>query len=268
MNNIEKLKLLRDRLEESKNAKKIKKALEGGIIAMAILAITFPPCHASYKRRLSHDENLDILNDYNQHIASYSEEFNREELSDLDIFMKIMVNDMDRFSVKYVDEIPIGYERLFLHATKCGDCANLADDMIAKLNQINPNYQANNLYVSMKENNDSSISNSSSSIWTANHCVTAVKVDDKVLILDPATMRFGTMKDGKIVMFGKEEELSLAPIYTYVERGFEDFFPMLEKIKDSYSNKEDIQVLNQMYGEEAQLNSCIKIIRYDRKYGY
>ncbi len=267
MNNIQKLKQFKDKLENSKNSKKIKRALKSGILAMAIFTITFPPCYASYKKRLSHDEYLDILNDYNQHIASYAEEFKKEELSDLDIFMKIMVNDMDRFSVQYVDEIPIGYERLYLYATKSGDCANFADDMTAKLNQINPNYQANNLYVSMKDNSDSSVFNSSK-IWTANHCVTAITINNTILILDPATMRLGTMKDGKIIMFGNEEELSIAPIYTYAKRGWEDFFSMLEKVKESYSNQEDIQKLNEMYGQEAQINSCIKVLHYDKKYPY
>ena len=123
------------KLKEFKDSQTIKEILAGISVSIVIIVNLFPPFNAHY------EENVDLLNQYNNYIDCYSKEFEYLDLNHLDIFEKIILDAKENgFKYKIVDEIPFGYERLFLYANGYGDCCNFSDDMTAKLNKINSSY--------------------------------------------------------------------------------------------------------------------------------
>lgn len=89
------------------------------------------------------------IEDYNKKIVSYAEEINAMKLSDIQIFMKVMSDmweEIDGYS-KDITINPAGYFRITLNEEKRGVCRHMADDVTAKLNKINPKYNARNVYV-------------------------------------------------------------------------------------------------------------------------
>lgn len=269
MNKLEKLKELRDRIENNKKVEKVKYALVGVSVSLAIFLVATPSIIAHYRKKMSEENNLDLLNSYNQYIQNYANQFDKDELEDLDIFVKIMYDSMkDGSKYKKVDEVPFGYERLFLYDNKFGDCANYSDDMTAKLNAINSDYHARNLYVNMQDGNleenliDPIDKFIRKYIVNANHCVTVVDIDDKVVVIDPTNYAIGTIKNGQIVMFSDDLSMKVSPIYTYFGRGMDDFFALGDTIIKSFHNKEEIDDLNNAYGEEAQGKSLEKMLHY------
>ena len=268
MNRLEKLKDLRSKIKEIEKKESVKKAkyiLTGSVIALILFVGTVPTEIASLKRKISHDENLDLLNRYNEYIMKYSKNFNLKQLDDLDVFIKVISDYWDGIYYKDIDEIPFGYERLFLYEYKYGDCANIADDLTAKLNQINENYHARNLYVDMKDSNskdeklDKATKFWKETIVKANHCVTVVDIEDTILVIDPVNSTFGTIKNGKIIMFDETEKLEFAPFYTCNVRGMGELLSLGETILKSFKNKESMENLTKLYGKDAQGKSYEKI---------
>lgn len=89
------------------------------------------------------------IEDYNNEIESYAQYINSLNLSDLEIIMKVM-NDMwekiDGYKTPNNYDIN-GYFRLSLYYDGYGVCRNMADDLTARLNAINPDYEACNINV-------------------------------------------------------------------------------------------------------------------------
>ena len=91
-------------------------------------------------------EKLDvIIEQYQEDIEEYANFINDLELSDLEIFVKEM-SDMWENINGYAEpdyEYDIwGYCRYNLYAKNYGVCRQFADDCAARLNEINPEYQA------------------------------------------------------------------------------------------------------------------------------
>ena len=162
-------------------------------------------------------------------------------LTDSQIFIKLMKDMWDSIDgYAHPKNEAIGFYRLTLENEEIGVCRNFADDMTAKLNLINPNYNARNLTVYMDDNKnykiakitrhvvenneivedrtgeDNNTQNNNTEIdfnlldyipnsLLGNHMVTAVDVDVKgnklTLILDPTNPSIGVFKDGKIFLF-------------------------------------------------------------------
>lgn len=218
------------------------------------------------------------IDEYNKEIEEYAAYINSLELSDLEIIIKIM-NDMWSTIDGYnnPDEYDVlGYPRLALYNDGYGVCRNMADDFTARMNAINPEYEACNLIVYIS---DAEVNNIQRNIMiqndtvieeqdelsdfttqcvtnvTGNHMVSCIKLkeDNILLIVDPTNPSIGVLKNGKIYMLSNtvSDGLVTKPIGQLV-LGIESNNNYFEKIVESYTTSGDIETLKEKYGIESQ----------------
>lgn len=88
------------------------------------------------------------LNEYNNNVEKYADEVKSMNLTDLQTVMKVMDDmweNIDGYGEPKIDS-PY-FPRLDMTEGGVGVCRNMADDVTAKLNAINPEYNARNLTV-------------------------------------------------------------------------------------------------------------------------
>lgn len=142
-------------LEEFKYWLKIKFApilLSTGLLFSSSMPVLISATAQSIKRE-NEIEYSKELEEYNEHIKEYAKEIQSLNLTDTQIFVKLMYDlwrNIDGYKTpeKY-DQI--GIERLSVEYEKVGVCRNFADDLVAKLNAINPEYNARTLNVYMSK---------------------------------------------------------------------------------------------------------------------
>ncbi|HHW69260.1 MAG TPA: hypothetical protein GX747_02880, partial [Tenericutes bacterium] len=254
-------------------------ALKAGILSIGIITASVPIMRTNIIK-----ENaityMDDIDEYNNNIQKYASEINKMELSDLEVIMKVMSDMWNSIKGYGTPEKDIGgYYRLdLMDENGYGVCRNMADDITAKLNAINPNYNARNLIVYLYDNEwtfsnidrvfnnneQEVISNTSdegfdtTKIW-GNHMVTAIDIKDEniTLIIDPTNVSLGILKNGKIHMFSTKDGkgLKIKPIGMSLLgiKGVKDHASL---IIDSYlSSNTSIEELKEKYGLDAQNNA-------------
>ena len=228
------------------------------------------------------------IKDYDEEIKTYAEHINSMNLSDLEIIMKVM-NDMwnsiDGYKTPDMYDA-IGYPRLALYMDGYGVCRNMADDFTARMNAINPDYEACNLNVYLKEAeinnirrttlvNYNSIADNSEqeenidykseiiSNLTGNHMVSCVKLkeDDVLLIVDPTNPSIGVLKNGNIymlsnqVMFGIDvKSVGNLMLGTDTRKNY------LKKVTESFFTNGNLDTLKEKYGITSQNETLEEII--------
>lgn len=183
------------------------------------------------------------VEEYDNELAKYADNFDLETMSDLEIIVKVM-NDI-RSNTYYgnrVDEPYKGtYFRLELNDTNdIGVCRHMADKFTTIMNLINPDYKAINMIVNLNKTyliNTCNIygkEESVNSIETTikqedyheteigNHLVTLLKPREGnyYLVVDVTNPSIGVLENGKIHMFNNDstESLKYVPygqIYIY-----------------------------------------------------
>lgn len=228
------------------------------------------------------------IKDYDEEIKTYAEHINSMNLSDLEIIMKVM-NDMwnsiDGYKTPDMyDEI--GYPRLALYMDGYGVCRNMADDFTARMNAINPNYEACNLNVYLKEAeinnirrttlvNYNTIADNSEqeenidykseiiSNLTGNHMVSCIKLkeDDVLLIVDPTNPSIGVLKNGEITMLSNQvmKGIKIKPVGNLM-LGSDNRKEYLKKLTESLFTAGDINTLKEKYGITSQNETLEEII--------
>lgn len=228
------------------------------------------------------------IKDYDEEIKTYAEHINSMNLSDLEIIMKVM-NDMwnsiDGYKTPDMYDA-IGYPRLALYMDGYGVCRNMADDFTARMNAINPNYEACNLNVYLKEaeiNNirrttlvnyniiadnseqEENIDYKSEIIsnLTGNHMVSCVKLkeDDVLLIVDPTNPSIGVLKNGEITMLSNQmmKGIKIKPVGNLM-LGSDNRKEYLKKLTESLFTAGDINTLKEKYGITSQNEILEEII--------
>lgn len=172
----------------------------------------------------------EIIEQYQEDIEEYANFINDLELSDLEIFVKEMSDmweNVNGYAIPYFEYDDWGYHRYNLYANNYGVCRQFADDCAARLNEINPEYQAqavsvyacnseiNNIeqYVAPKEENPYFFTKSELLFYelfteeTGNHMVVMATIPKKgyTLIIDPTNPSIGLVDNGKIYMLGSDE---------------------------------------------------------------
>lgn len=228
------------------------------------------------------------IKDYDEEIKTYAEHINSMNLSDLEIIMKVM-NDMwnsiDGYKTPDMYDA-IGYPRLALYMDGYGVCRNMADDFTARMNAINPNYEACNLNVYLKEAeinnirrttlvNYNSIADNSEqeenidykseiiSNLTGNHMVSCIKLkeDDVLLIVDPTNPSIGVLKNGEITMLSNQmmKGIKIKPVGNLM-LGSDNRKEYLKKLTESLFTAGDINTLKEKYGITSQNETLEEII--------
>lgn len=228
------------------------------------------------------------IKDYDEEIKTYAEHINSMNLSDLEIIMKVM-NDMwnsiDGYKIPDMYDA-IGYPRLALYMDGYGVCRNMADDFTARMNAINPNYEACNLNVYLKEAeinnirrttlvNYNTIADNSEqeenidykseiiSNLTGNHMVSCVKLkeDDVLLIVDPTNPSIGVLKNGEITMLSNQmmKGIKIKPVGNLM-LGSDNRKEYLKKLTESLFTAGDINTLKEKYGITSQNETLEEII--------
>ena len=235
------------------------------------------------------------INEYNKKIEEYAKNINGMNLTDTQLFVKL-IYDLWKQIKGYAEpkEEILGYLRLSLDKEGIGVCRNFADDLTAKLNLINPNYNARNVAVYMEDANyelveierkileihdhgeetffqrvENNIQNGMSHIF-GNHEVVAVDILDKniTLILDPTNPSIGVLINGKIHMFsvldGNGFKVKVAG--QLLSNDIEGNLKMLKSEINSFlPNEYTLEELQKEYGIDA-LNRALEYIkRLERK---
>lgn len=240
--------------------------------------------YIDYKfNEIEYSKELDI---YNQRVEEYAKNINKKNLSDLEIFMKVtddMWNDIEGYGDPNLDVLY--FWRLdFNEPNGVGVCRNMADDVSAKLNAINPDYNARVVIVYLEQcprdyadinkkisfsfsKNENQTSNSSPETLTGNHAVVAVDIKDKgiTLILDPTNPSISILRDGGIYTFGSKDgkALKYKPMGDR-KYGFEMLNNSIPILSTQFINADySIEELENMYGIDAE-NEALKKLRKDK----
>ena len=230
-----KIKLYKTKFEFRSNMKDVLKVILS--IPISITFLYSEMCVITYSKTIDNQKiYYDELNEYNKNNELYAQEINSLNLTDLQIIMKV-INDiwtnMDGYGNP--DKNISGLWRLDLKDENgVGVCRNIADDFTAKINAINPNYNARNLIVYIDEQyyNSNSFSNVKVKFSTSNnqsnneqnngqnndkkvdlakitgnHMVTIMDIPDKniSLIIDPTNPSIGIYKKGQIEMLSTKD---------------------------------------------------------------
>ncbi len=249
-------------MAKEKNREKVKGILIGINLTLVVGLATFPTLNANIKTKASQMYNSNLLDSYNKHLNDYAKEFDLNTMSDLDVFVKLMDDIQKEYTYKKMDDIPFGYERLFIYDNKFGDCSNMADDLAAKLNKLNSSYNARKIDVKMETDENLCINAYDCFLEKhnikPNHSVTLVDVGDSTILLDPANQVMGTLKDGRVVIFDSDIKMHLTPVYSYLKRGYNELFQVIGDINKSFKN-EKTNELYKDYGIESQTKAKLKI---------
>lgn len=129
-------------------------ALGGGYIYLKINKYQFKRSRNKTIKKSKELHKSDIA-DYNKYLVEYSNYIKDLDLNDLNLIIKLMYDQHDM--VDYIDEDKNeidGYERVSLLKNKKGACRNFADDFTAKINAVNPLYNAYNISIYALFNNN------------------------------------------------------------------------------------------------------------------
>lgn len=276
---------------------KLKKiVLRGSVDSLAFLmsiSIGLPISN----QKLVHENAIayaDEIKNYNEKIDKYASHINSMNLSDIQIFMKVM-DDMWKNIKGYKEpEKDIhGFLELDLASEDgYGVCRNMASDVARKLQEINPDYNARTITVYMDEgykvadiertvvqdnetvmesSGEEQTQNSSNfniTKITGNHMVTLVDLKDEnlTLVLDPTNPGIGIYKDGNIFMLNTAKEnlvgydtkeiITTLCFRTGIDAG-------LISLKDFFSSFENssmsLDEIIEKYGLEAQNKALTEV---------
>ncbi len=211
------------------------------------------------------------INEYYENISDYAKNVKAMNLSDTQIFMKVM-DDMWKNIKGYAEpEKDIhGFLELDL-ATKdgYGVCRNMASDIAKKLNEegvLSPMMyrKAQGLY---KPNTSMAGRRSywqSFTIDVGNHMVTLVDVqkDNLTIVLDPTNPAIGIYYEGKIIMLNsKGKDFEAKEYFNAIMNGYEGVVNTVGGYIDSYKKPNlSFEEIEQKYGLKAQ-NKALKEVR-------
>ena len=237
------------------------------------------------------------LDNYNKENENYAKQIKSMNLTDIQIITKLMNDIWKKNSYGQPKNEKFGLNRLALYESNVGVCRNMADDFTAKINEINPKYNAHNICVNLeKTDNDGNnikfnvadidrhiskqqknteqeekkdIDEIITNNLIGNHMVTALNIPNKdiTLIVDPTNPGIGIYKNGKIYMFSTEKENGISKRFLGDILWTGKIGIVEEDLIDSFKNPdESLEELKKEYGTDA-INEALKVVREkDKEY--
>jgi hypothetical protein len=255
--------------------------LSAAITVPSVTVATIEKCTSDIKKENS-IEYMQEIETYNKKISNYANEINSMNLTDIQIFMKVMNDLWSEIDGYGTPETDIqGYYRLSLDSDKRGVCRHMADDVTAKLNAINPEYNARNIIVYLDANEyhlanierniidnnstvvenedrdeDENTESKDTTKITGNHMVTAVDIPNEniTLILDTTNPGIGVFKNGKIHMFYTKDGSGIEyKMLGQLFQGLQGTIDMgIDTIESFIPTKYSLEELENLYGTDAQ----------------
>ena len=273
--------------------KKGMRILKTTAFTLGLVATTIPGVVVGLSTMTINDSEVayeSMIDEYNKEIEEYANYINSLNLNDLEIIVKVM-NDMwtniDGYKTPEETYDSIGFNRLALYNDGYGVCRNMADDFTARMNAINPKYEACNLNVyinlantnnierTIVETNETVEENTSTSEkeplievsdFVGNHMVSCItlKEENLILIVDPTNPSIGVLKNGKIQMLsGSKNSLEIKELGETI-LGIDGYLNYQKKILESLMTKGATDKVNEKYGIEVQNEVLDDIIeKYD-----
>lgn len=226
------------------------------------------------------------LNEYNENIKKYAEHIKKMNLNDLEIIIKVINdiwNSIDGYGTP--DNLIPGLARLSFQEEKRGICTSFVDDFNAKMNAINPEYEAYGIVVYAevldKETNekctvdikknilsseDTEVPETEKERKSGNHMVSVVKLKDKnlSLIVDPTNLLIGILQNGKIYILNTKR-MKMKYISDSTACLTED--NIIEVYKNYYEtyfgSKYSLEKVQKEYGLSAQEDALRKVLILD-----
>lgn len=245
----------------------------------------FMKIHKDYKKSVENNSTTykNEIQKYNKEAFEYCKKLEKMSLDDLELFIKMFKDLWEKTDGYNANATSIaGYERVYLSIKNNGCCRHFADDLVAKLNFINPNYNARLIVVYLKNSDfkcytipikrkflevkESSIpTKKEKTEKTFNHAVCAVDIPGKniTLMLDPTNNIIGYFKGKKIILFEAK-----ATGYTYTNKSnyMLSINPqkiIKHEIKTNFNKLKSDKKINELYGKQAQEKAYKNILYID-----
>ena len=251
--------------------------------------------------------NSALLQEYDEKINTYADNINNLNLdNDLEIVMKVMYdmwNDMGGYGTPTLDVNSLG-RLAFTYDDGVGVCRNIADDFSARMNAINPEYNARNVAVYIEneydlanierniiENNDTVIDdNNNASLETIDisldNVIDKIKIEkiignhmvsifepigkDYTLVVDSTNPSIGVINNGQIYMLSSKDGsgLQFKPLGQLVTIQNYDYDEVKEEFNHHFfsnMSNEELTKLNNEWGLDAQNEALVKIENKNNK---
>lgn len=254
-------------LEEIK--KKAERIVRNIMIPITIIfCLSFTSLKANIKRSISYKKNSVTIEKYNEEIEKYANSIRNMNYSDLDIFVKLISDYNDnKTQIVYKDNEPYDCERINVFNNNKGSYTSIADDVAAKLNKINPDFNAKKITVEYNEkyaNPDKKFAQKIiPNVLKDNHDVTIAEIRGKIILIDVPNNIIGVIKDGNVLLLDDDIKytIEINPFENYKNGGIKKLSQVNEICSKSYNTTESELDLKNQYGKEAQQKSYQKIKR-------
>ena len=250
-------------------------------------------------------DNKEAIEVYNADVERYAEYIRSLDLTQTETIVKVMADIYAQYKYKFPQEEIFGYARLSLYENGYGVCRNMSDDFCAKLNAIDPSFNAHNLVCQINSHDTNGepipydimdniprtidvvdeedvLTNSTS--WgveqIGNHMVSVVTLKGETvpLIVDPTNPGMGAIYNGEIYMFNAPENAIVSkPISTFfvTERPLSvvtDYFESIENIRSFNELRQrycpDVleEALERVRAKEAEISVEIETDDFSERY--
>lgn len=236
----------------------------------------------------SEEEYEDELKLYNEEIKKYAKYIKRLNLSDFEIIIKIIYDIWNIYG--YKDEcidskFYKGVDRLYLYKNKYGVCRHFADDMVYRLNEINPKYNARIITLEIDDNEDGyylpikrkkynddetnelisdkeeQIDNKSRKNY-GNHMACLVDLPNNItLIVDPTNTSIGYIRNKTINYFECKTKYKINKNGSYIFNGNHFFKTAKDNLKLPIRNLTTYKKIDEKYGKNMQ-EKALERIKY------
>ena len=229
------------------------------------------------------EENKEIIEEYNEDLEEYASYIRSLNLTQKEIVVKVMSDIYDKYKYKFPTGDINGFFRFYLYENGYGVCRNIADDFCAKLNAIDPSFNAHiigcklnevdedgeDIHYDIMDNIERIIEDEDEDEedtltvesrflnpdTIGNHAVAVINIKGEPvpLVVDPTNPGMGAMFNGEIYMFNAsgnaDEAIDEKTLVTFFITGnplhiITDFF-------DSLDFRELFDDLKERYGTDS-----------------